>query len=257
MALSARILVLVAMVTAAVLLPAGTTAAMTTVDGFATCASTGLGGAQFTLVAPVNGTYALDSSNSLRFQYYDDTGTVFFFTESTVAIGGVLVSAGGKTAVWETFGQTAFPSLHGPTDPDTGELLPVDQVTFCYTSATPTSTPTATTTPTATPTPTPTVTPTTTRTATPTGTATPTRTTTPTPTRTATPTATDTPTPTRTSTPTATPTWTHTPTVTPTPFPTSADECKDGGWQTFGYFKNQGDCVSFVATKGRNGPAGN
>jgi hypothetical protein len=38
--------------------------------------------------------------------------------------------------------------------------------------------------------------------------------------------------------------------------PTSKDECKKGGWQTFGVFKNQGDCVSFVATGGRNAPAG-
>lgn len=34
--------------------------------------------------------------------------------------------------------------------------------------------------------------------------------------------------------------------------PTKTDECKNGGWQSFGAFKNQGDCVSFVATKGRN-----
>jgi hypothetical protein len=27
--------------------------------------------------------------------------------------------------------------------------------------------------------------------------------------------------------------------------PTSIDECKNGGWKTFGAFKNQGDCVSF------------
>jgi hypothetical protein len=38
--------------------------------------------------------------------------------------------------------------------------------------------------------------------------------------------------------------------------PTSKDQCKKGGWQTYGVFKNQGDCVSFVATGGRNPPAG-
>ena len=38
--------------------------------------------------------------------------------------------------------------------------------------------------------------------------------------------------------------------------PTSQDECKNGGWKTFGVFKNQGDCVSFVATKGKNPPSG-
>ena len=35
------------------------------------------------------------------------------------------------------------------------------------------------------------------------------------------------------------------------PLPTSKDQCKNGGWRTYGVFKNQGDCVSFVATKGR------
>jgi hypothetical protein len=43
----------------------------------------------------------------------------------------------------------------------------------------------------------------------------------------------------------------------PPPTPTSADQCKKGGWQgltdTNGtLFKNQGDCVSFVATGGTN-----
>jgi hypothetical protein len=39
------------------------------------------------------------------------------------------------------------------------------------------------------------------------------------------------------------------------PFPTSKDQCKKGGWRAFGIFKNQGDCVSFVATNGENQPA--
>jgi hypothetical protein len=36
--------------------------------------------------------------------------------------------------------------------------------------------------------------------------------------------------------------------------PTSTDQCKKDGWKTFTSpaFKNQGDCVSFVATKGKN-----
>jgi hypothetical protein len=33
--------------------------------------------------------------------------------------------------------------------------------------------------------------------------------------------------------------------------PTTKDECKNGGWRDFGTFKNQGDCVSFVATGGK------
>jgi uncharacterized membrane protein len=42
----------------------------------------------------------------------------------------------------------------------------------------------------------------------------------------------------------------------PGTMPTSKDQCKKGGWQTFGVFKNQGDCVSWVATGGKNPPAG-
>jgi DNA-binding beta-propeller fold protein YncE len=36
--------------------------------------------------------------------------------------------------------------------------------------------------------------------------------------------------------------------------PTLKEQCKNGGWRTFGVFKNQGDCVSFVATKGKKPP---
>jgi hypothetical protein len=42
--------------------------------------------------------------------------------------------------------------------------------------------------------------------------------------------------------------------------PLTAGDCKKGGWTRFhidgATFKNQGDCVSFVATGGRNEPAG-
>jgi hypothetical protein len=38
--------------------------------------------------------------------------------------------------------------------------------------------------------------------------------------------------------------------------PTSKEECKDGGWRRFGVFRNQGDCVSFVASRGKNPPSG-
>ena len=37
--------------------------------------------------------------------------------------------------------------------------------------------------------------------------------------------------------------------------PTTKDDCKNGGWKSFPGFKNQGDCVSFVATHGRNAAA--
>ncbi len=40
--------------------------------------------------------------------------------------------------------------------------------------------------------------------------------------------------------------------------PTSKDQCKNDGWQTFTdpSFKNEGDCVSFVATHGKKGGNG-
>jgi hypothetical protein len=37
--------------------------------------------------------------------------------------------------------------------------------------------------------------------------------------------------------------------------PTTKEQCKNGGWRNFPGFKSQGDCVSFVATKGKNPPA--
>jgi hypothetical protein len=40
------------------------------------------------------------------------------------------------------------------------------------------------------------------------------------------------------------------------PLPTSKAQCKNGGWRNFRIFENQGDCVTFVATGGRNPPAG-
>jgi hypothetical protein len=40
---------------------------------------------------------------------------------------------------------------------------------------------------------------------------------------------------------------------TPAPhLPTTTAQCKDDGWQSYGVFKNQGDCVSSVATAGKN-----
>jgi hypothetical protein len=38
------------------------------------------------------------------------------------------------------------------------------------------------------------------------------------------------------------------------PLPTTTEDCKDASWQAFGVFGNQGDCVSFVASDGRNQP---
>jgi nitrous oxidase accessory protein NosD len=47
----------------------------------------------------------------------------------------------------------------------------------------------------------------------------------------------------------------------PLPTPTSKDDCKNGGWMQLAddqgnKFKNQGDCVSYVATQGKNKGAG-
>ena len=36
------------------------------------------------------------------------------------------------------------------------------------------------------------------------------------------------------------------------PLPTSKDQCKTGGWRNYPDFKNEGACVSFVATGGKN-----
>jgi hypothetical protein len=39
--------------------------------------------------------------------------------------------------------------------------------------------------------------------------------------------------------------------------PTSTDQCSNNGWMSYGQeFKNQGDCTSFVASKGKNKPSG-
>jgi len=37
-------------------------------------------------------------------------------------------------------------------------------------------------------------------------------------------------------------------------FPTTKDDCKNNGWEHYGIYKNQGDCVSYVATGGQNQP---
>ena len=41
----------------------------------------------------------------------------------------------------------------------------------------------------------------------------------------------------------------------PAPVPATKDQCKNGGWRDFGPgFKNQGQCVSFLATGGKKQP---
>ena len=34
--------------------------------------------------------------------------------------------------------------------------------------------------------------------------------------------------------------------------PATVEQCKNGGWRTFGIFRSQGDCVAFVTTRGKN-----
>jgi hypothetical protein len=46
------------------------------------------------------------------------------------------------------------------------------------------------------------------------------------------------------------------PTATGSAVAASKEECKKSGWSIFNIFKNQGDCISNVATKGKNAPSG-
>jgi hypothetical protein len=41
------------------------------------------------------------------------------------------------------------------------------------------------------------------------------------------------------------------------PGPTRAEQCSNGGWQAFGFFTSQGDCVAFTTTRGSNEPGQN
>jgi hypothetical protein len=76
-----------------------------------TCAQLGYGAQEFRIDYPVDGQYAIDSANSLLFRYYDDTETIFFYTQSTLRINAVMVTANGQSAVWDTNGSTGWPSL--------------------------------------------------------------------------------------------------------------------------------------------------
>ena len=97
---------------------------------------------------------------------------------------------------------------------------------------------------------------------TPTPTPTPTGEPTPTPTIDPSPSPSPSPTPNPSPSPSPTPNPSPTPTPSPTPSPTIGDtlsraDCRHGGWRTMedsigNGFKNQGDCVSYVATDGRN-----
>jgi hypothetical protein len=49
----------------------------------------------------------------------------------------------------------------------------------------------------------------------------------------------------------------RTSTTTTLPGPHTGNDCKNGGWERYGVFRNQGDCVSWVATHGKNEPGKN
>lgn len=101
------------------------------VPGGTTCAAAGLGGQEFRIEAPQNGVYSIDANNTLLFQYYDDSHTSFFFTQSTIRMNGVLVHGGGYTAVWDIGGANGWPSLI-VFNPQTGEDLPTEAASFCF-----------------------------------------------------------------------------------------------------------------------------
>jgi hypothetical protein len=42
--------------------------------------------------------------------------------------------------------------------------------------------------------------------------------------------------------------------IRPCQLPATTEDCKNDGWRNFGVFRNQGDCVSYVATGGKNPP---
>lgn len=112
---------------------ASTTQAIGVVPRGSTCAELGLGGQSFTIANPVDGDYAIDSQNSLKFRYYDSTHTDFFFTQSTIRMTGVLASNGDRTMMWEMpGGADGWPSLTGPPDPGTDTVHTPEEVTFCY-----------------------------------------------------------------------------------------------------------------------------
>lgn len=98
-----------------------------------TCAGLNLGGQQFTLQAPVDGDYAIDAFNSLKLRFYDETNTIFYFTQSSIRMTGVIVTIGDRALSWEMpGGADGWPSLHGPPDQETGDIDPPDEVAFCY-----------------------------------------------------------------------------------------------------------------------------
>jgi hypothetical protein len=111
-----------------------TSQALSVIPRGSSCAQLGMGNQQLTLPGPVAaGRHAIDGQNGLTLGYYDDTNTVFYFTNSSIRMTAVMVSNGDRTLLWDMpEGQTGYGSLHGPSDPSTGFLSTPEEVTFCY-----------------------------------------------------------------------------------------------------------------------------
>jgi hypothetical protein len=105
--------------------------AISVVPGGTTCAQLGLGAQEFRIETPVSGVYSIDAGNSLTFGYYDDTNTVFFYTNSSLRMDGVLVHSGDTSTVWELPGANGWPSL-GAFEPGVDGYIPTDAVSFCF-----------------------------------------------------------------------------------------------------------------------------
>lgn len=105
--------------------------AVTIVPGGTGCVAQGLGTHEFRIEDPVDGVYAIDAGNTLLFRYYDDTNTVFFYTQSTLRMDGVIVHAGAESTVWTLPEANGWPSL-GALDPVTRAYIDADAVSFCF-----------------------------------------------------------------------------------------------------------------------------
>ena len=101
------------------------------IPGTVTCAAQGLGTQQFTLPSIQSGQYQVDASNSFIFQFYDSSNTSFFFTQSTIRMNAVIVSANGYSTVWDIGGANGWPSL-GAIDPATNDYAVPGSVSFCF-----------------------------------------------------------------------------------------------------------------------------
>lgn len=101
------------------------------IPGAVTCASQGLGTQQFTMPQLQSGQYQVDASNSFIFQFYDASGTSFFFTQSTIRMNAVIASANGYSTVWDIGGANGWPSL-GAIDPATNDYTVPEAVSFCF-----------------------------------------------------------------------------------------------------------------------------